>query len=48
MTSLIERVRAFLRSPQGNRAIVRGQQQLAKPENQQKLKHLLGKLQGRR
>jgi hypothetical protein len=48
MTPLIQRIRAFLGSPQGKRAITQGQQQLAKQENQQKLKRLLGKLQRRR
>jgi hypothetical protein len=48
MRSLVERIRAFLRSPQGERAIMRGRQQLANPENQQKLKGLLGRLRGRR
>ncbi len=48
MASLTQRIRAFLASPQGKRAIGLGQRQLAKPENQQKLKRLLGRLQGRR
>jgi hypothetical protein len=48
MASLSQRIRAFLGSPQGKRMISKGQQQLAKPENQQKVKRLLGKLQGRR
>jgi hypothetical protein len=48
MTPLIQRIRAFLDSPQGKRAITQGRQQLARPENQQKLKRLLGKLRSRR
>jgi hypothetical protein len=48
MASLSQRIRAFLGSPQGKRVIAQGQRQLAKPENQQKLRRLLGKFQGRR
>lgn len=48
MASLSQRIRAFLGSPQGKRVISQGQRQLAKPENQQKLRRLLGKFQGRR
>ncbi|RZU46608.1 hypothetical protein EV385_6683 [Krasilnikovia cinnamomea] len=48
MASLTQRIRALLASPQGKRVIAQGQQQLAKPENQQKIKHLLSKLQTRR
>jgi hypothetical protein len=35
-------------SPQGRRLIEQGQRQLAKPENQRKLRDLLTRLQGRR
>ncbi|MBL7261529.1 hypothetical protein [Paractinoplanes lichenicola] len=48
MPSLSQRLRAFLSSPQGRRMIEQGQRQLAKPENQRKLRSLLTKLQGRR
>lgn len=48
MASLSQRIRAFLGSPQGKRLITKGQQQLAKPENQQKLRRLLSRFQGRR
>ncbi len=48
MASLIRRIQTFFGSPQGKRVIAQGQRQLAKPENQQKLKRLLGKLQSRR
>ncbi|GAB2581102.1 hypothetical protein Aab01nite_58060 [Paractinoplanes abujensis] len=48
MPSLSQRLRAFLSSPQGQRVIEQGRRQLAKPENQHKLRSLLTKLQGRR
>jgi hypothetical protein len=48
MPTLSQRISKFLSSPQGQRVITQGRQQLAKPENQQKLRRLLGKLQGRR
>jgi hypothetical protein len=48
MASLSQRIRAFLASPKGRRFIEQGQRQLAKPQNQQKLRGLLSKLRGRR
>ena len=48
MPTLSQRLRTFLASPQGQRMIQQGRQQLAKPENQQKLRRLLSRLQGRR
>jgi hypothetical protein len=48
MASLSQRIRAFLGSPRGKRLIAQGQAQLAKPENQRKLKRLLARLQKRR
>jgi hypothetical protein len=48
MATLAQRIRAFLGSPQGKRLIAQGQAQLAKPENQRKLKGLLSRLQKRR
>lgn len=48
MATLSQRIRAFLGSPQGKRIIAQGQRQLAKPENQRKLKSLLSRLQKRR
>lgn len=38
----------FLASPRGKQLIAQGQQQLAKPSNQQKLRSLLARLQRRR
>jgi hypothetical protein len=43
-----QRLSAFLRSPKGQRLIEQGQRQLAKPENQQKIRRLLTRLQSNR
>jgi hypothetical protein len=48
MASLSQRLRAFLASPQGRRLVEQGQRQLARPENQRKLRQLLTKLQNRK
>jgi hypothetical protein len=48
MASISQRIRTFLSSPQGQRAIAEGRRQLAKPENQQKLRAVLSRLQKRR
>jgi hypothetical protein len=48
MASLSQRIQSFLRSPTGRRIVSEGQRQLAKPENQQKLRSLLARLRGRR
>ena len=48
MATLTQRIQAFLRSPAGRRMISEGQRQLAKPENQQKLRRLLARFQKRR
>jgi hypothetical protein len=48
MPTLTQRLRTFLTSPQGQRLIAQGQRQLAKPENQQRLRKALTRLQGRR
>jgi hypothetical protein len=46
--TLSQRISRFLSSPQGQRVIQQGRQQLAKPENQQKLRALLSRMQKRR
>jgi hypothetical protein len=46
MASLVQKLRTFLTSPQGRRIISQGQQQLAKPENQQRLRQLLARFRG--
>jgi hypothetical protein len=38
----------FLSSPKGQRLIQQGQRQLAKPQNQQRLRRIVAKFQGRR
>lgn len=48
MPTLTQRLRTFLTGPQGQRLIAQGRRQLAKPENQQRLRQALTKLQGRR
>jgi hypothetical protein len=48
MPSFTERIQKFLSSPQGKRLVTEGRRQLAKPENQSRLRSLLARLQGRR
>lgn len=48
MATLSQRLRTFLAGPQGQRLIDQGRRQLAKPENQARLRTLLTRLQGRR
>jgi hypothetical protein len=48
MATMQQRLRAFLSSPQGKRMIAEGQKQLAKPENQRKLRQLLARFRSRR
>jgi hypothetical protein len=48
MASMQQRLRAFLNSPQGKRVIAEGQRQLAKPENQRRLRQLLARFRSRR
>ncbi|MFC0031520.1 hypothetical protein ACFFMM_18545 [Micromonospora chaiyaphumensis] len=46
--SLMQRLSAFLRSPRGQQLVDRGRRELAKPENQAKLKQLANRLSSRR
>ncbi|MFB9236847.1 hypothetical protein ACFFWC_15005 [Plantactinospora siamensis] len=46
--SVIQRLTAFLQSPRGQRMVARGRQELAKPENQAKLRQLAGRFTNRR
>ncbi|MFE9691740.1 hypothetical protein [Micromonospora sp. NPDC005806] len=46
--SLVQRIKAFLRSPRGQQLVERGRRELAKPENQRKLKQLAARLSSRR
>jgi hypothetical protein len=46
--TVIERLRAFLRSPQGQRLARQARDQLSKPENQRRLRQLAQRLRQRR
>ncbi|MEU1688793.1 hypothetical protein [Micromonospora sp. NPDC005707] len=46
--SLVQRLTAFLRSPRGQQLVDRGRRELARPENQAKLKRLANRLSSRR
>jgi hypothetical protein len=48
MATLVQKLRTFLSGPQGRRLITEGQKQLAKPENQRKLREVLARLRSRR
>jgi hypothetical protein len=48
MATLMQRLQTFLRSPRGQKLVQQGQKQLAKPENQARLKKLFTKAQQRR
>jgi hypothetical protein len=48
MATLQQRVRAFLSGPQGKRLIAEGQRQLAKPENQRRLRQVINRFRSRR
>ncbi|MFI1993669.1 hypothetical protein [Actinoplanes sp. NPDC020271] len=48
MATLAQRVRTFLQSPQGRQLVDQGRRQLAKPENQRRLRGLFQRLQNRR
>ncbi|SCF32813.1 hypothetical protein GA0074696_4479 [Micromonospora purpureochromogenes] len=46
--SLVQRIRTFLRSPRGQQLVDRGRRELAKPENQAKLRQVANRLSSRR
>jgi len=48
MATLQQRIRAFLTSPQGKRLIEQGERQLAKPENQRRLRDMITRLRSRK
>ncbi|MBG0561187.1 hypothetical protein [Actinoplanes aureus] len=48
MTTLAQRIQSFLQSPRGRKLIDQGRRQAAKPQNQQRLRGLMDRLQGRR
>ena len=47
MATLMQRLQMFLRSPKGQRLVQQGQRQLAKPENQARLRKIAARLQNR-
>jgi hypothetical protein len=47
MTTIVDRVRAFLRSPQGQRLARQARDQLRKPDNQRRLRDLVDRLRRR-
>jgi hypothetical protein len=46
MSPFVQKIRTFLNSPQGRRMVSEGQRQLAKPENQRRLRQMLTRLRG--
>ncbi|GAA0261684.1 hypothetical protein [Cryptosporangium japonicum] len=48
MASIMNRIRAFARTPKGQQLISQAQRELSKPSNQQKLRKLSSRLKGRR
>jgi hypothetical protein len=48
MATLGQRLQRFLNSPQGRRLVAEGQRQLARPENQQRLRRLIARFRSRR
>jgi hypothetical protein len=49
MASIVQRLMRFFSSPQGRQAVERGRRELAKPENQEKVRRLAARFRsGRR
>ncbi|MEN3611027.1 hypothetical protein [Plantactinospora sp. ZYX-F-223] len=48
MASLVQRIRMFLRSPQGRQLVERGRREFAKPSNQHRMRRIVSRLRGRR
>ncbi|MFR9778991.1 hypothetical protein ACL02O_23425 [Micromonospora sp. MS34] len=46
--TVLQRIGVFLRSPRGQQLVERGRRELAKPENQQRLRRLATRLSSRR
>jgi hypothetical protein len=46
--AMSDKIKSLLNSPKGRQVIQRGQQELSKPENQQKIKNLLNKVSKKR
>jgi hypothetical protein len=47
-SSLLNRIMAFFRSPQGQRLVAQGRQHMSRPGNRSKLQALLARFRGRR
>lgn len=47
MATLTDRIRAFLRSPRGQRLAGQARAELTKPENQRRIRQLLGRVRRR-
>jgi hypothetical protein len=48
MATLQQRIRAFLTGPQGKRLIAEGERQIAKPENQRRLRQVIARFRSRK
>ncbi|MFC0003647.1 hypothetical protein [Micromonospora siamensis] len=48
MSALVRRISTFLRSPRGQQLVERGRREMAKPENQARLRQLATRLSSRR
>jgi hypothetical protein len=48
MASLSNRLKALARSPQGQKLVARAERELAKPENQARLRKLTNRLRSRK
>jgi hypothetical protein len=46
--AIADKIKSFVKSPKGQQLIRRGQQELRKPQNQQKIRSLLNKVQKKR
>jgi len=46
--AMTDKIKSLLNSPKGRQAMQRGRQELSKPQNQQKIRNLLGKVSKRR
>ncbi|GAA2465553.1 hypothetical protein GCM10010435_38510 [Winogradskya consettensis] len=47
MATLMQRLQTFLRSPKGQKLVQQGRQQLAKPENQARIRQIMTKARKR-
>ncbi|WP_165942546.1 MULTISPECIES: hypothetical protein [unclassified Micromonospora] len=48
MTSMVQRIKAFLAGPRGRRMVTRGRQEMAKPQTQRKLRELANRFNRKR